>query len=260
MQSSPSLKRGRTIAITGKGGVGKTVLAAMVIGLLARTGEFKILAIDADSAVSLPYALGMEVEKTVGEIRHKIIADPYVKAEISDKPMRTVIATALESGRGFDLLVMGRPEGPGCYCAINDLLRYGIETLSNKFDLTIIDGEAGPEQINRRVIQSVDTLIVVTDASTRGVRTAALIKKIAQDDRAVRFGRMGLVINRVKEENESIRELAEQIGIDILGYIPEDENITKYDSLGKPIIDLPNNSPSVLAAQRMLAEIGLLTS
>ncbi|UCC61283.1 MAG: AAA family ATPase, partial [Dehalococcoidia bacterium] len=131
-------KKGRKIAITGKGGSGKTMLTAIVTGLLAREEKLKVLAIDADSAVNLPYALGMEVNSTVAEIRRRIIEDPRAKREMENKHIRNVMTEALGSGKGFDLLVMGRPEGAGCYCAINDLLRYGIERLSEEFDVTLI--------------------------------------------------------------------------------------------------------------------------
>ncbi len=164
----------------------------------------------------------------------------------------------MEHGNGFDLLVMGRLEGPGCFCAVNDLLRYGIETLSKEFDITLIDGEAGPEQINRRVLQGVDTLIVITDTSVRGFQAAGVIKMIALDTGAAKLGERGLVINRLKGDSESVKEAAKQIGLEVFGYIPEDENITNYDLTGKPIIDLPETSPSVIAVQGILKKIGIL--
>jgi len=164
IEPSSLSKGGRKIAITGKGGSGKTMLTAIMTRILAGSGNLKILAIDADSAVNLPYALGVKVGETVAEIRRQIIEEPGVKAEMQNKHISNVMAEALESGKGFDLLVMGRPEGPGCYCGINDLLRYGIDRLSREYDITLIDCEAGPEQVNRRVVQGVDVLVIVTDA------------------------------------------------------------------------------------------------
>jgi len=252
VQKSSQLRRGRKVAIAGKGGSGKTMLTAIMTGLLARNENLKILAIDADSAVGLPYALGVKVGKTVAEIRRQIIEEPEARAEMENRNIRMMMADILQAGSGFQLLVMGRPEGPGCYCSINDLLRYGIEGLSKQFDITLIDCEAGPEQVNRRVVQGVDTLIIITDASIRGIQAAGAIRGVVQRDEAMRSTQTGLIINRSKGGDELITERAKQWGLEILGCIPEDENITKYDSVGKPIIDLPHSSPSVVAIEEIL--------
>ena len=247
----------KVIAITGKGGTGKTMLAALMIRLLSREMGAKVLAIDADSAISLPYALGMNVGKTLSEMRTEIIEDPAARKGLMDRHVQTVITDIVEHGKEFDLLVMGRSEGPGCYCGINDLLRYGIESLSGEFDFTLVDGEAGPEQINRRVLQSIDTLIILTDTSIRGFQTAGVIQSIAGADAASKLGQKGLVVNRLKGSNQLVSESAQRLGLKVFGYIPEDENIPKYDLAGKPIVDLPDTSPSVEAVRAVLKEIGV---
>jgi len=247
----------KVIAITGKGGTGKTMLSALMIRLLGRETGAKVLAIDADSAISLPYALGMNAGKTLSEIRMEIIEDPAARKGVMDRHVRAVIADIVEHGNRFDLLVMGRSEGPGCYCGINDLLRYGIECLSEEFDVTIVDGEAGPEQINRRVLQSIDTLMILTDTSIRGFQTAGVIQRIAGAGAATKLGQKGLVVNRLKESNQVVNERAQKLGLEMFGSIPEDENITEYELAGKPIIDLPDTSPSVEAVRGILKEIGL---
>ncbi len=247
----------KKIAITGKGGSGKTMLTAIMTKLLANKKDYELLAIDADSAVNLPYALGIETKGTVAEIRQQIIEDPEARAEIKDKNIRIVMEESLETGNGFHLLVMGRPEGPGCYCSINDLLRYGIENLSQQFDITLIDCEAGPEQVNRRVVKSVDVLIVVTDTSIRGARVADSILRVIQRDESIRPAAMGLVINRFKGDDELITESVKKWGLDIFGRIPEDQNITDYDASGKPIFNLPDTTPSVIAVAEMLTKLGL---
>jgi len=257
MPQGSSKNERRTIAVTGKGGSGKTILSAIIVKLLVGGKNLKILAIDADSAISLPYTLGVRVRKTIGEIRRQIIEDPKVRTEIENVHMRTVIADALEAGDGFHLLAMGRPEGPGCYCSVNDLLKYGIERLSRDFDLTIVDCEAGPEQISRRVAHGVDVLIIVTDATVRGIQAASLIRTITQVDEVMKSTRVGLVINRLKQGSNFIIETAQQMGLEILGCVPEDENITKYDLVGEPLINLPDTSPSVLAVQGILEKIAL---
>ncbi len=152
---------------------------------------------------------------------------------------------------------MGRPEGSGCYCSVNDLLRYGIERISKDFDLTIIDCEAGPEQVSRRVTQGVDFLIIVSDATIRGLQAASLIKTIAQVDELMKSTRVGLVMNRCKGGNAPLIEKAKQLGLEILGFIPEDKTITKYDGVGKPLIELPDTSPSVKAVQEILSKMDL---
>jgi CO dehydrogenase maturation factor len=247
------------IAIAGKGGTGKTLLAALLIRMLAKAQKLKVLAIDADSAVSLPYTLGVKVSKTIAEVREDVISDPEIRRQVLDQHIRSVIERLIIPGEGFDLLIMGRSEGPGCYCTLNDLLRYGIETTCKNYNVTIIDAEAGPEQVNRRVLQNVDTLIIVTDTSNRGFQTAKLIARVG-DARAIRPYRSGLVINKVRETNQSLRDAATQAGLEVLGFIPEDENVITYDSIGKPIIELPETSPSVIAVRGILEKIGLAIS
>ncbi|MEW6034029.1 MAG: AAA family ATPase [Chloroflexota bacterium] len=262
--SSPSSSRvpqsddRRVVAVTGKGGAGKTLLAALIVGLLARRGDRRILAIDADSAVSLPLALGVPVGRTVGDIREELISDPSAKRRVEDIPMSRVIADALGGGRGIDLLVMGRPEGPGCFCMLNDLLRYGIESLSRDYDVTVIDCEAGPEQVNRRVVRSVDTLIVVSDTSARGLNTARVIKRVAESSGGIKPVNVGLVVNRVRPGSEgAVAVMSRETDLRVLGYIPEDDNVTRYDLTGRPLADLPDDSPAMVAVHGILRELGL---
>ena len=257
-RNSPTGEPGKKIAITGKGGSGKTMLTAIMTKLLARSKDVKLLAIDADSAINLPYALGIEAKRTVAEIRRQIIEDPEARAEIQDKNIRIVMEESLEVGNGFHLLVMGRPEGPGCYCSINDLLRYGIEHLSRQYDITLIDCEAGPEQVNRRVVNGVDILIIVTEPTTRGVRVCESILGVIQRDESVKPSGVGLVVNRFKGDDALITESIEKWGLEIYGRIPEDQKITDYDTSGRPIIDLPDASPSVIAVREVLKKLTLI--
>lgn len=242
------------IAITGKGGAGKTLLATLLIKIFIKEPNYRVLAIDADSAISLPYTLGVKVSKTISEIREEVISDPNTRRSVLHQHIRSVIQSLIIPGNGFDLLIMGQSEGPGCYCSLNELLKYGIETNSKNYDVTIIDAEAGPEQVNRRVMQNVDTLIIVSDTSTRGLETAGLIAKVG-DARAARQFRKGLVINKVRELSSSLEETIGKTGLEILGYIPEDDNVINYDLLGKPIIDLPDNSLSVIAVKDILQKM-----
>lgn len=251
---------GKVIAIAGKGGTGKTVLAALLLKALVRQGGRRLLAIDADSAISLPQALGVSTPQTVGDIREQIIQDPQAKRQIMDRHIREVVAEVVGAGEGFHLLVMGRGEGPGCFCAVNDLLRYGIETFSRSYDITLIDGEAGPEQVSRRVIERVDTLIIVTDTSLRGFQTAKLIAEIARQGAVAAGCRLGMVINRFRSEHQGLRELATRSGLDLLGCIPEDREIARLDAEGQPLLRIPEASPSFLAVLDMVDALNLATS
>jgi CO dehydrogenase maturation factor len=235
---------GKKIAVTGKGGSGKTVLSALMTKLLSSRKELKVLAIDADSTLSLPYTLGIPIGKTVGDLRQSMIEDPEVKADVKSKHIREVMAEILETGKGFQILTMGRPEGPGCYCSVNDLLKYGIDTLC----------EAGPEQVNRRVVQGLDVLIIVTDPTMRGMQAARVINQVAQTHESTQTA---LVINKVRDDIGVLVEKARDWDLNVLGCLPADDNIAEYDLSGRPILGLPNDSPAVVAVQEILQSLGL---
>jgi CO dehydrogenase maturation factor len=244
-----------SIAITGKGGTGKTMLATLMIKILTETLGNKVLAIDADSAMSLPYTLGINIEKTVSDMRKDIILYERVKRQMDSQPMRNVMRSILEKGNGFDLLTMGRPEEPGCFCAVNDLLKYGIDTLTRDYDITIIDGEAGPEQLNRRVLNNIDILLVVADMSARSLETAQSIMKVALSNDNLHVKKAGLVLNRFKDDGRAETEISGRIGMKVLGSIPEDNNLNEYDRAGKPLLQLPADSPSLAAVRKILQQI-----
>ncbi|NLH02256.1 MAG: AAA family ATPase, partial [Clostridiales bacterium] len=150
----------KSIAVTGKGGTGKTVVSTLIIRFLAERFPGKVLAIDADSAMSLCYTTGLKVDKTVSQLRSELLGMRQARDQLNNGPTKDLMRTILAHGNGFDLLTMGRPEEPGCFCACNELLRFGIDTLADDYDYVVIDGEAGPEQLNRRVMKSVDCLLV----------------------------------------------------------------------------------------------------
>jgi CO dehydrogenase maturation factor len=248
-------KRGKIIAVTGKGGTGKTVLSTLMIKCLAHKEDINILAVDADSARSLPYTLGVPVEKTVSDYRQEIINNPGEKRRIADLHMGSVIREIVVSKPGFDLLVMGRPETPGCFCGVNDLLRYGIETLSQDYDVTIIDGEAGTEQINRRVIQHLDALVVMADTSFRSLRTASEIMAVVQEQDTIDVGRRGLVINKCMGADERMDEIRKDMDLNVWGVLPDDENVSSYDSLNKPLLDIPADAAILAPVRSILQKI-----
>ena len=248
----------RLIAVCGKGGTGKTVFTAMMTRVLLESGNApKLLLIDADPAMGLPNTLGVNVRRTMGQIREEIIrtarrGKKEEKAQLADM-LDYMVLEALNETAGFALLAMGRTETLGCFCPVNELLRGAIETLSKSFDFILIDGEAGLEQLNRQVMRRVDTLIVITDATSRGLQTAAQIKKMVQSERVIQCKKMGLVFNRVQGNEELLRQYAQEMGLEVFGYIPQDENITRHDLVGKPLTELPTTSPA-LAAVRSIVE------
>jgi len=246
------------IAVSGKGGTGKTLVASTLVKLLSKTGK-DLLAIDADPDSNLPEALGVEVDKTVGDIREELKSDTATgripkemnKWDILDyKIMESVVETP-----DFDLLVMGRPEGSGCYCAVNNMLRRLIETLSSNYDIIIIDTEAGLEHLSRRTTQNVDIMLVVTDKSKRGILTAQRIGDLAEE-LDITFKKLYLILNRVNENNEEeIKKKVNEINVELIGTIYEDEDVACYDIEGKPLIDLPDDSNTVMAISKIIEKI-----
>ncbi len=246
------------IAVSGKGGTGKTLLSSLLIKELSEKGK-DVLAIDADPDSNLPEALGVEVLKTVGDVREELKIDTAQgnipkemnKWDILDyKIMEAVIETPK-----FDLLVMGRPEGSGCYCAVNNILRKIIETLSKNYDYIVIDTEAGLEHLSRRTTQNVDTMLVVTDKSKRGMLTAQRIGELATE-LDINFKNKFLVVNRITPKNEDlILKKAKDTGIEIIGTIYEDGQIAEYDVEGIPLINLSNDSESVQTVSNIVSRI-----
>ncbi|MFC1944434.1 AAA family ATPase [Chloroflexota bacterium] len=258
-QAGPN--KSTVIAISGKGGSGKTVTSAIIIKLL-RPRISKILAIDADPATTLPPALGMEVRGTIADIREKMVAGPG-RAPSTDMPVDMVldyrIKSILAEAPGLSLLAIGHPEGPGCYCLVNDILRHAVEKFSSRYELTLIDCEAGMEHLSRRTTRSVDTMLIVTDPTHRGMNTARLIRSLA-DNLEIGFSRMGLILNRATEDLAGgFEETAAGIGLELVGTVPEDGNVTRYDREGIPIVDLPDDSPAVLAIRGILQKLRLIT-
>ena len=262
MADSLTVKK-RLIAVCGKGGVGKTAFTAMMSRALRESGKAgKLLLIDADPAMGLPNTLGVKVGRTMGQVREAII-ETARKGNKEDKVnlvnmLDYMTLEALHEMDEFALLAMGRTETLGCFCPVNSLLRGTIETLADSFDTILIDGEAGLEQLNRQVMKRVDTLIVVSDPTSRGLETASLIKDMVENERVIHCERLGLVVNRVQGNEAILRKAADRIGIEVFGYIPMDENIAYHDLVGKPLVELPSDSPG-LAAVRDLAEIRVLT-
>ncbi len=250
-----------TIAITvaGKGGVGKTVISSLLIDQLSKKGV--VLAIDADPSTNLNTALGLPLEATVGGAREDMTRDiakgnvsPGVsKQEILDMKIRDAL---VESSK-IDLLAMGRPEGPGCYCAANHMLRASIDRMAKNYEYVVIDSEAGMEHISRQTTQNVDFLFVITDPTMRGLTAAARVRDLIKEMRT-KVGKVFLVVNRVKNGlAPEMRQAIEGWGLDIIAVIPEDPNLSELEIKGKPIIELPEDSPLKIAVREIIAKAGI---
>ncbi|MEE8401036.1 MAG: AAA family ATPase [Candidatus Hydrothermarchaeaceae archaeon] len=231
------------IAVSGKGGTGKTVVSSLLVKVLSEKDEYDILAIDADPDANFSDALGVSAEKTIGSVREGIIKDRDQRSPTQSwrsKLEYDVLGATIETDK-FDILVMGRPEGQGCYCPVNHVLREIIDKTAKNYDYVIIDTEAGLEHLSRRTTQDVDFMLVVTDPSKRGITTAQRIKELSEN-LSINFKGIYLVANRTSPENEEkIREYAEEIGLEVLGFIPEDEKVSEFDFTGRPLMELKDS-------------------
>jgi CO dehydrogenase maturation factor len=245
----------KSIAITGKGGTGKTVVATLLIRLLAKRFPGKVLAIDADSAMSLCYTTGLPVVKTVSQLRSELLGMQQARNELNNGPTKDLMRSILAHGDGFDMLTMGRPEEPGCFCACNELLRFGIDTLAEDYDYVVVDGEAGPEQLNRRVMKSVDCLLVMADMSARSLQTAKGIIDVANaGENNINVKMSGLVLNRVRADSPK-EDLLKKTGLDVFGELPEDPQVNKFDREDTSLFQLPMDSACPQAVEKILKKI-----
>lgn len=236
-----------TIAVSGKGGTGKTTLAGMILRYLLNKKQGPILAVDADSNSNLHEVLGVEVRSTIGEARELMKKDVPV-GMTKDIWFEYKVQEALVESQGFDLIAMGRPEGPGCYCAANTLARKCIDLLTGNYRYIVIDNEAGMEHFSRLTTRDVDLLFILSDPTRRGILTAARIRDLthALD---LRILREVLIINRVQAKLEP--DLLKEVDIQRLelgGTIPSDDLVSQYDLEGKPTFHLPLDSVFVKTA------------
>lgn len=247
------------IALTGKGGVGKTSISGTIVKLLVKNHpEKKILAIDADPAIGLSSVLNIDVKKTIDDIRKELIANLEDENRFSIEQLlgeaKYKIYEAITEQDGYAFIAIGRPEAEGCYCKINDYLKEVITILSNQFDYVVIDGEAGIEQVNRRVMEKVTHLLLVTDASKKGCQVVQTIKSVA--DNLVMYEKVGVIANRIPSE-----EIAAQIDVgqlDLLSAITSDDNLALCDMKGENVFYLDDNSKIVQGTKIALEKMGLI--
>ena len=232
------------IAMAGKGGTGKTTVAGMLLRYLVEHGKNPVLAVDADANSNFNEVLGLEVDHTVGEAREEMKKGGGQVDMTKDQLIEMRINQCLVEADGFDLLAMGRPEGPGCYCAANNILRTSVDRLSDAYDYVVIDNEAGLEHLSRRTTQDVDLLVIVSDPSLRGIIAAGRVAELV-DELKTAVGEAYLLVNRVNGEElpEPLTRAIEEHKLKLGGLLPADPAVNELDALGEPITKLPLDSP-----------------
>jgi len=237
-----------TIALAGKGGVGKTTIAGMLIKYMIQNGKSPILAVDADSNYNLNEVLGLKVTDTLGNAREDMKKGVVPSGMTKDIFISMRLEEAVIETGDYDLIVMGQPEGTGCYCAANTILLNCLERLSDNYPYIVMDNEAGMEHISRLTTRNVDDLIIVTDASRRGLQAAFRINRLAAE---LNIGvvKSYLILNQVKNSvPDEIMNLIAENGLELVGMVPEDDELYEYDSNGKPTVELPEDNNALKAA------------
>ena len=243
------------IALAGKGGTGKTTVAGMLIKYLVEKGKGPVLAVDADSNANLNEVLGLEVSDTLGNAREEMKKGVVPSGMTKDVFMSMKLEQAVVEEEGYDLVVMGQPEGSGCYCAANTLLTGFLERLVGNYPYVVMDNEAGMEHISRLTTSNVDVLLIVADTSRRGLQAALRIDKLSKDLN-IGVGKSFLIINQSKTEpSKTVLDIIAKDGLSLAGTIPEDTEVYEFDLAGRPTIELPDSNKALKAAYKIFDNI-----
>jgi len=250
---------GRLIAVTGKGGVGKTTISSLLVRSMVKKGSTPILVVDADPNSNLNEVLGLRVEDTIGGIREEMAersgAMPGGMAK--HEYLELKVNECLIEAEGFDLVVMGRPEGPGCYCFANNVLRDVLKSLGKQYPHIVIDNEAGMEHMSRRITTSIDHLLIVSTPTLRGLLAADRIQELVRQLK-LSVGTMHLVINRAYDGlPPQVERRIEEIGLPLIGVIPEEELVREFDGSGRPLIELPETSSTVQMLEDIVGDLNV---
>lgn len=253
-----------TIAVAGKGGTGKTTISGMIIDYLLQNKMTPILAVDADANSNLNEVLGIEVETTIGQIREEVLraemapVNPIPPGTSKADYLNFKFNQALIENDDYDMLVMGRTQGEGCYCYVNGILKTQLDKFSGNYKYVVVDNEAGMEHVSRGILPHVDTIFLVSDCSRRGIQTVGRIAKLI-DDLKIRAKNVKLIVNRAPngELEAGVQEEIKLQGLDLIGVIPQDPMVYEYDSAGKPTASLPEDSLSKKAVKEIMSKLDI---
>jgi len=244
-----------TIAMAGKGGTGKTTVSGLLIKYLNDRGKSPVLAVDADANANLNEVLGLEVTDTLGHAREEMKKGSVPSGMTKDVFISMRMEQAIMEQPNFDLVVMGQPEGAGCYCAANTLLTGFLERLSGNYPYVIMDNEAGMEHLSRLTTKNVEVLLIVTDTSRRGLQAGLRIHKLAKDLK-LGVGKAYIIINQAKNDpSDEVKKMIDEAELELAGVIPEDEQIYELDLEGRPTIEIDENNPALKAAYSIFDRI-----
>ena len=256
------MAKSHTIAVAGKGGVGKTTTCGMMIDYLCKSGKGPILVVDADANSNLNEVLGVEVETTLGDIREEMaraeqtgsVPANMTKADYAEMKF----GTALIEDDDFDMLVMGRTQGKGCYCFVNGVLKTQLDKYINNYNYVVMDNVAGLEYISRGTLPHVDTMLLISDCSRRGIQAVGRIAEMIRE-LELKPGELKLIVNRAPDGklNPGVAEEIEKYGLDLIGVLPQDELVYEYDCEGKPSSKVPDDSPVKLALAGIMRKLNL---
>ena len=251
-----------TIAVAGKGGVGKTTTCGMIIDYLCSKKQGPVLVVDADANANLNEVLGVEVETSLGQIREEMaqaelkgsLPAGMTKADYADFKFNSAIVEEDD----FDMLVMGRTQGKGCYCYVNGVLKSQVDKYARNYSYVVMDNEAGLEHVARGTLPKVDTMLLISDCSRRGIQAAARVAEIVEEMQ-LNPGTMGLIVNRAPEGklDAGVMEEIEKHGLKLLGVLPQDEGVYRCDCDGEPSAKLPDSNPVKAAVKKTMQDLGL---
>ena len=251
-----------TIAVAGKGGVGKTTTCGMIIDYLTAKGQGPVLVVDADANSNLNEVLGVEAETTLGTIREEM-ANAELRGTVPAGMTKADYAefkfnSALIEEDDFDMLVMGRTQGKGCYCYVNGVLKSQVDKYARNYKYIVMDNEAGLEHVARGTLPHVDTMLLISDCSRRGIQAAARVAEMVRE-LELKPGKMGLIVNRAPGGvlDEGVKAEIEKHGLELLGVLPQDEEIYRCDCAGEPSAKLPATNPVKSALKGIMAQLGI---